>query len=157
MESRYVKSSSDQRSQVGDCRRVHEAIAEFVEAGVELCGDADQRVIADVSGSAGSSPGYAEWGARAISPVSASICRLGNNVHHAALRLGTEVIKDFIAIDPETQPRNVTAWTPVVTDILLGCIGFEEAAVSHPSLEPLQHILTWRLISSRPTSPLSTH
>ena len=45
-------------------------------------------------------------------------------------RLGTEVIRDFIAIDPETQQRNVTAWTPVVTDILLGCIGFEDAAVS---------------------------
>ena len=44
-------------------------------------------------------------------------------------RLATEVIKDFIAIDPETQPRNVTAWTPVVTDILKGTCEFEETAV----------------------------
>jgi hypothetical protein len=41
-----------------------------------------------------------------------------------------EIIKDFVALDPETQPRNVTAWTPVVTDILVGVIGFEEASVS---------------------------
>jgi hypothetical protein len=45
-------------------------------------------------------------------------------------RLATEIIKDFVAIDPETQPRNVAAWTPVVVDILQGCIGFEDAAVS---------------------------
>ncbi|ORY31437.1 hypothetical protein BCR39DRAFT_526742 [Naematelia encephala] len=44
--------------------------------------------------------------------------------------LSTEVIKDFIAIDPESQPRNVAAWTPVVTDILKGVIGFEDASVS---------------------------
>jgi hypothetical protein len=47
-----------------------------------------------------------------------------------AFRLSTEVIKDFVNIDPETQPRNVAAWTPVVTEVLRGCIGFEEAAVS---------------------------
>jgi hypothetical protein len=45
-------------------------------------------------------------------------------------RLSVEIIKDFIAIDPETQPRNVIAWTPVVTDILKGCCGFEKSAVS---------------------------
>lgn len=43
--------------------------------------------------------------------------------------LAVEVIKDFIALDPETQPRNVTAWTPVVTDVLRGSIEFEEEAV----------------------------
>jgi hypothetical protein len=49
-------------------------------------------------------------------------------------RLATEIIKDFVAIDPETQPRNVAAWTPVVVDILQGCIGFEDAAVSSARL-----------------------
>lgn len=44
--------------------------------------------------------------------------------------LSTEIIKDFVHVDPETQPRNVAAWTPVVTDILNGCVGFEDAAVS---------------------------
>ncbi|WVR06225.1 hypothetical protein IAU60_003255 [Kwoniella sp. DSM 27419] len=53
--------------------------------------------------------------------------------------LATEVIKDFIALDPETQPRNIAAWTPVVTDILKGCCGFEEEAfVTHiPTVYPL--------------------
>jgi brefeldin A-inhibited guanine nucleotide-exchange protein len=45
-------------------------------------------------------------------------------------RLGTEIIRDFIAIDPETQPRNVAAWTPVVVDILRGSIDFETSSVS---------------------------
>jgi hypothetical protein len=49
-------------------------------------------------------------------------------------RLAVEVIKDFIALDPETQPRNVTAWTPVVTDVLRGSIEFEEDQVSAASL-----------------------
>ncbi|WVQ96796.1 hypothetical protein IAU59_003903 [Kwoniella sp. CBS 9459] len=53
--------------------------------------------------------------------------------------LATEIIKDFIALDPETQPRNIAAWTPVVTDILKGCYGFEEDAFdSHiPTFYPL--------------------
>ncbi|WVF69296.1 hypothetical protein IAT40_004072 [Kwoniella sp. CBS 6097] len=53
--------------------------------------------------------------------------------------LGTEIIKDFIALDPETQPRNIAAWTPVVTDILKGCYDFERDAFdSHiPTFYPL--------------------
>lgn len=43
-------------------------------------------------------------------------------------RLGTEIIKDFIQIDPETQPRNVAAWSPVVTDIMRGAIAFDTPA-----------------------------
>jgi brefeldin A-inhibited guanine nucleotide-exchange protein len=39
-------------------------------------------------------------------------------------------MKDFNAIDPETQPRNVIAWTPVVTEILHGCCTFEDESVS---------------------------
>ncbi|CAD6590459.1 MAG: guanine nucleotide exchange protein for ADP-robosylation factor, partial [Tremellales sp. Tagirdzhanova-0007] len=62
-----------------------------------------------------------------------------NGVLDRLVPLGTEVIKDFIAIDPDTQPRNVTAWTPVVTDILQGCINFEEAAFEKyiPTFYPL--------------------
>jgi brefeldin A-inhibited guanine nucleotide-exchange protein len=54
-------------------------------------------------------------------------------------RLAVEVIKDFIALDPETQPRNVTAWTPVVTDVLRGSIEFEEDQVSFPSSQTLPY------------------
>jgi brefeldin A-inhibited guanine nucleotide-exchange protein len=67
-------------------------------------------------------------------PVSLSVlCRkLAQGRHTSAAlnfyRLGTEIIKDFILIDPETQPRNVAAWTPVVTDIIRGAIDFEDGA-----------------------------
>lgn len=42
--------------------------------------------------------------------------------------LGTEITRDFIAIDAETQPRNITAWSPVVADILRGACDFNDAA-----------------------------
>ncbi|KAK4685511.1 brefeldin A-inhibited guanine nucleotide-exchange protein, partial [Tremellales sp. Uapishka_1] len=53
--------------------------------------------------------------------------------------LGTEVIRDFIAIDAESQPRNVAAWTPVVSEILRGGCDFEEEAFESfiPTLYPL--------------------
>ncbi|KAL7423231.1 guanine nucleotide exchange protein for ADP-robosylation factor [Cryptotrichosporon argae] len=53
--------------------------------------------------------------------------------------LGTEIIRDFIAIDAETQPRNVAAWSPVVADILRGACAFDDAAFEEhvASLYPL--------------------
>lgn len=44
--------------------------------------------------------------------------------------LGVRIIKDFNAIDPEAQPRNIVAWTPVVTEILQGTYDFEAESVS---------------------------
>lgn len=44
--------------------------------------------------------------------------------------LATEITRDFIAIDAEVQPRNVAAWSPVVSDIVRGATDFEEEAVS---------------------------
>jgi hypothetical protein len=38
-------------------------------------------------------------------------------------------MRDFNAIDAEAQPRNITAWTPVVTEILQGCCRFEDDSV----------------------------
>lgn len=58
---------------------------------------------------------------------------------HQALRAGildrlvplaTEITRDFIAIDAEVQPRNVAAWSPVVSDIVRGATDFEPEAVS---------------------------
>jgi brefeldin A-inhibited guanine nucleotide-exchange protein len=43
--------------------------------------------------------------------------------------LGTEITRDFIAIDAESQPRNVAAWSPVVADILRGACDFDDGAV----------------------------
>ncbi|WWC95937.1 hypothetical protein V866_002804 [Kwoniella sp. B9012] len=62
-----------------------------------------------------------------------------NGVLERLVPLATEIIKDFIALDPDTQPRNITAWTPVVIDILKGCHGFEnEAFETHiPTFYPL--------------------
>ncbi|KAJ9127856.1 hypothetical protein QFC24_000140 [Naganishia onofrii] len=53
--------------------------------------------------------------------------------------LGTHIMKDFNAIDPETQPRNVIAWTPVVVEILQGCCSFEDESFTDylPELYPL--------------------
>lgn len=48
------------------------------------------------------------------------------NIH----RLGVRIIRDFNAIDPVAQPRNVAAWTPVITEILQGCEDFEPESVS---------------------------
>lgn len=39
-------------------------------------------------------------------------------------------MRDFNAIDPVAQPRNIAAWTPVVTEILQGCRDFEDESVS---------------------------
>ena len=64
-------------------------------------------------------------------------------------RLAVEIIKDFIALDPETQPRNVTAWTPVVTDILNGVIGFEETSVSD---RPLCYIIITTTTTTKTTT-----
>nr|XP_019012604.1 guanine nucleotide exchange protein for ADP-robosylation factor [Kwoniella pini CBS 10737]OCF51385.1 guanine nucleotide exchange protein for ADP-robosylation factor [Kwoniella pini CBS 10737] len=62
-----------------------------------------------------------------------------NDVLKRLVPLATEIIKDFIALDSETQPRNITAWTPVVTDILRGCYGFEDEAFEKhiPTFYPL--------------------
>ncbi|WVW84498.1 hypothetical protein I302_106532 [Kwoniella bestiolae CBS 10118] len=62
-----------------------------------------------------------------------------NGVLERLVPLATEIIKDFIALDPETQPRNITAWTPVVIDILKGCHGFEDEAFEKhiPTFYPL--------------------
>ncbi|TXT13291.1 hypothetical protein VHUM_00658 [Vanrija humicola] len=64
--------------------------------------------------------------------------------------LGTEVIRDFIAIDAEAQPRNVAAWSPVVSDILRGVVDFEDAAFeAHlPGLYPLVTDLLLRDVSA---------
>jgi brefeldin A-inhibited guanine nucleotide-exchange protein len=39
-------------------------------------------------------------------------------------------MKDFNTIDPVAQPRNIVAWTPVVTEILQGCRDFDSESVS---------------------------
>ena len=42
--------------------------------------------------------------------------------------LGQEVTRDFIAIDAASQPRNIAAWSPVVSDIVRGVADFDDNA-----------------------------
>lgn len=53
--------------------------------------------------------------------------------------LGTDIMRDFNAIDAEAQPRNVTAWTPVITEVIAGCCRFEDDSFKEylPQLYPL--------------------
>jgi hypothetical protein len=49
------------------------------------------------------------------------------NVRH---RLGLDVLANYVSLNPETQARNIAAWTPVCTEILQGFCRFEEEPVS---------------------------
>jgi hypothetical protein len=109
-------------------RRIHEAAAKSVEARVEQCCDARECVAADVPRSSSGASCDARQRARSFRPVRA-VCYQPESkltVHS----LGSDIIRDFNAIDVETQPRNVAAWTPVVAEVLQGCVGFEDEAVS---------------------------
>ncbi|EGF98164.1 uncharacterized protein MELLADRAFT_46109 [Melampsora larici-populina 98AG31] len=57
----------------------------------------------------------------------------------AFVPLGLDVIAGYVMLDPETQGRNVAAWTPVVAEVLHGfCIFERDTFLSHlPSLYPL--------------------
>ena len=40
--------------------------------------------------------------------------------------LGEDILASYIPLDPDTQARNITAWTPVVCEILRGVCTFED-------------------------------
>jgi hypothetical protein len=44
-------------------------------------------------------------------------------------RLGMDVIAGYIALDPETQARNISAWTGVVAEVLQGFCTLEDRPV----------------------------
>ncbi|GAA6059055.1 hypothetical protein JCM10212_001280 [Sporobolomyces blumeae] len=53
--------------------------------------------------------------------------------------LGLDVLANYVSLNPETQARNITAWTPVCTEILQGFCRFEEEPFKAqlPRLYPL--------------------
>ncbi|GAA6007006.1 hypothetical protein JCM10207_009168 [Rhodosporidiobolus poonsookiae] len=53
--------------------------------------------------------------------------------------LGLDVLANYVSLNPETQARNITAWTPVCTEILQGFCSFEEEPFKAqlPRLYPL--------------------
>ncbi|BGP16437.1 hypothetical protein JCM10213_004007 [Rhodosporidiobolus nylandii] len=53
--------------------------------------------------------------------------------------LGLDVLANYVSLNPETQARNIAAWTPVCTEILQGFCSFEEEPFKAqlPRLYPL--------------------
>ncbi|GAA5850525.1 hypothetical protein JCM8547_001904 [Rhodosporidiobolus lusitaniae] len=53
--------------------------------------------------------------------------------------LGLDVLANYVSLNPETQARNITAWTPVCIEILQGFCSFEEEPFKAqlPRLYPL--------------------
>ncbi|GAA5989546.1 hypothetical protein JCM11641_004592, partial [Rhodosporidiobolus odoratus] len=53
--------------------------------------------------------------------------------------LGLDVLANYVSLNPETQARNIAAWTPVCTEILHGFCSFEEEPFKAqlPRLYPL--------------------
>ncbi|GAA5875688.1 hypothetical protein JCM1840_003176 [Sporobolomyces johnsonii] len=53
--------------------------------------------------------------------------------------LGLDVLSNYVSLNPETQARNIAAWTPVCTEILQGFCSFEEEPFKAqlPRLYPL--------------------
>jgi hypothetical protein len=41
-------------------------------------------------------------------------------------RLGVDILEGYIALDAETQARNISAWTPVVAEVLQGICSWED-------------------------------
>lgn len=47
-----------------------------------------------------------------------------------SFRLGLGVLQDFNQLRPDTQLKNITAWTPVVAEMLQGFVKLDDKAVS---------------------------
>ncbi|KAH0587527.1 hypothetical protein H2248_006309 [Termitomyces sp. 'cryptogamus'] len=65
------------------------------------------------------------------------------------LPLGLGVLQDFNKLRPDTQSKNITAWTPVVSEILEGFCQFDDKAFSRylPAIYPLATDLLSRDVS----------
>ena len=56
--------------------------------------------------------------------------------------LGLGVLQDFNKLRLDTQAKNITAWTPVVAEILQGFVRFDDKAVSADHDVPVTRMLT---------------
>lgn len=41
-------------------------------------------------------------------------------------RLGVDILEGYIALDAESQARNISAWTPVVAEVLQGVCSWDD-------------------------------
>lgn len=48
------------------------------------------------------------------------------SAHALRRRLGVDILEGYISLDPETQARNISAWTPVVAEVLQGICSWED-------------------------------
>lgn len=44
-------------------------------------------------------------------------------------RLGIDILEGYIALDAESQARNISAWTPVVAEVLQGICSWDDATL----------------------------
>ncbi|KAN0064090.1 guanine nucleotide exchange protein for ADP-robosylation factor [Thecaphora frezii] len=54
-------------------------------------------------------------------------------VRRRLVPLGRDVVEAFLPLDPESQSRNITAWTPVVAEVFTGLCTFEDGDEAGPS------------------------
>lgn len=75
-------------------------------------------------------------------------------------RLGVDILAGYVSLEPETQARNIAAWTPVVAEVLQGFAGFADVTVRFCglSLSPprCKHLHSSRIMSSCSTLSAST-
>lgn len=46
---------------------------------------------------------------------------------HLLYSLGVDILEGYIALDAESQARNISAWTPVVAEVLQGICSWDDA------------------------------
>ena len=57
--------------------------------------------------------------------------------------LAEDIVMNFLPLEPDTQARNIAAWTPVVSDILRGVCSFEDTVVPKAGEEPSEETSTF--------------
>ncbi|KAG7106706.1 Endoplasmic reticulum vesicle protein 25 like [Verticillium longisporum] len=63
-----------------------------------------------------------------LKPVEAELRRIEELISEALVPLCKDIIGDFVALEEESQHRNILAWRPVVVDVLEGYAAFPEEA-----------------------------
>ena len=65
-------------------------------------------------------------------------------------RLGVDILEGFISLDSESQARNISAWTPVVAEVLQGICSWDDSVLQEhvAVLYPLSVDLLAREMSS---------
>jgi brefeldin A-inhibited guanine nucleotide-exchange protein len=62
-----------------------------------------------------------------VSSCSSNSCESGKAESHlSCASLGVDILEGFIALDSESQARNISAWTPVVAEVLQGICSWDD-------------------------------